>query len=267
MNELGDYLKKLRKGKSLSIRKASEGIGISHTYLDSLEKGYDPRTKKERKPTPEVLQKLSDFYEVNYEYLLYLASYISQETYNQQMKLKKELEQRKTSLQDATRNYFEADSAFDLLLEQYEDLKEKVKQSALGEGEKSRLLESYRQSMEKVRGRAIEANNLLSDTLQTVKMLEEKYDTNITLLSEKKEGDFEVTLATDEPVVPTTVFVPKYRHSDNKDLTELSSEDRVRELLDLKRLLNSDLDVYYDDKKLLEEEKNKVLSMIEVILK
>lgn len=75
MNNFGNYLKGLRKSKSKSIRKASEEIGISHTYLDSLEKGYDPRTKKERKPTPAVLGKVSKYYDVPYNKLLIMAGY------------------------------------------------------------------------------------------------------------------------------------------------------------------------------------------------
>lgn len=71
MNEFGEKLKELRGKKS--IRKASRGIGISHTYLDSLEKGFDPRTGKERKPTVEVIYKLSQYYNVDFFDLSRLA--------------------------------------------------------------------------------------------------------------------------------------------------------------------------------------------------
>jgi transcriptional regulator with XRE-family HTH domain len=74
VNELGDFLKKLRG--TLSLREVQEGTGISHTYLSTLEKGYDPRTKKQRKPTPEVLQKLARFYKVRYKDLMFLAGYL-----------------------------------------------------------------------------------------------------------------------------------------------------------------------------------------------
>lgn len=74
----GEVIKNLREEKGLSIRKASEGIGISHTYLDSLEKGYDPRTKKKRKPTPEVIKKISDFYNLTYEDLMIAAGYMEE---------------------------------------------------------------------------------------------------------------------------------------------------------------------------------------------
>ncbi|RIN45480.1 XRE family transcriptional regulator [Staphylococcus simulans] len=71
MNEFGEKLKELRGKKS--IREASRGIGISHTYLDSLEKGFDPRTGKERKPTVEVIYKLSQYYNVDFFDLSRLA--------------------------------------------------------------------------------------------------------------------------------------------------------------------------------------------------
>jgi transcriptional regulator with XRE-family HTH domain len=82
MNDLGDFLKELR-GKS-SLREVQEGTGISHTYLSTLEKGYDPRTKKPRKPTPEVLQKLAKFYNVKYADLMYLAGYLERTPDEQQ---------------------------------------------------------------------------------------------------------------------------------------------------------------------------------------
>lgn len=76
MNEFGEYLKKLRGNKSL--REVTKFTGISHTYLSTLEKGYDPRTKKERKPAPDVLRKLAGFYNVPYSTLLYMAGYIDE---------------------------------------------------------------------------------------------------------------------------------------------------------------------------------------------
>ncbi|MBU6949283.1 helix-turn-helix domain-containing protein [Staphylococcus haemolyticus] len=71
MNDFGKKLKELRGDRS--IREASRNIGISHTYLDSLEKGIDPRTGKERKPTIEVIHKLSKYYNVDFFDLSRLA--------------------------------------------------------------------------------------------------------------------------------------------------------------------------------------------------
>ena len=59
---LGDYLKTLRGNKS--IRQAAKDIGISHTYLDSLEKGYDPRTNKKRIPSVDTMMKISEYYNI-----------------------------------------------------------------------------------------------------------------------------------------------------------------------------------------------------------
>ncbi|WP_176087343.1 helix-turn-helix domain-containing protein [Virgibacillus dokdonensis] len=73
MSQLGEFLKELRGNKS--IREVAKGIGISHTYLSTLEKGYDPRTKKERKPTFEVLSKLAKYYNVSSETLMHKAGY------------------------------------------------------------------------------------------------------------------------------------------------------------------------------------------------
>jgi transcriptional regulator with XRE-family HTH domain len=62
VNEFGDYLRALRGDKS--IREVARAIGVSHTYLTTLEKGYDPRTKKPRKPNPNVLNKLASYYNI-----------------------------------------------------------------------------------------------------------------------------------------------------------------------------------------------------------
>ncbi|BAS45627.1 hypothetical protein SSCHL_0847 [Staphylococcus schleiferi] len=72
MNEFGRKIKELRGNQS--IREASQNIGISHTYLDSLEKGVDPRTGKERKPTIEVINKISLYYDYSFEELVGLAN-------------------------------------------------------------------------------------------------------------------------------------------------------------------------------------------------
>lgn len=68
----GDVLRQLRGSRSL--REMERITGISHTYLSSLEKGYDPRTGKVRKPTPETLRKLSAL-GISYKELMKTAGY------------------------------------------------------------------------------------------------------------------------------------------------------------------------------------------------
>lgn len=63
----------------MSIRKASEKIGISHTYLTALEKGVDTRGLPSVKPTPETLRLISNAYNLSYDLLMELCDYESKE--------------------------------------------------------------------------------------------------------------------------------------------------------------------------------------------
>lgn len=75
MNDFGNYLRKLRGKRTL--REMEQLTGLSHSYLHTLEKGIDPRSKKERKPTPEVLQKLASTLSIDYYELLEKAGYVN----------------------------------------------------------------------------------------------------------------------------------------------------------------------------------------------
>ncbi len=77
MKNLGNLLRELR-GKE-SLRDASKRIGISHTYLDTIEKGSDKRSGKPVKPTPETLKLLSVAYKYPYDKLMEVAGYIEYE--------------------------------------------------------------------------------------------------------------------------------------------------------------------------------------------
>lgn len=78
MSELGDLLRNLR-GKE-SLRDAGKRTGLSHTYLSIIEKGFDPRSGKPVKPTPETLKLLSEAYNHPYEDLMIKAGYIEENT-------------------------------------------------------------------------------------------------------------------------------------------------------------------------------------------
>ncbi|SFL41939.1 helix-turn-helix domain-containing protein [Pelosinus propionicus] len=56
-NKLGDYIKNIRG--DMSLRDFAKLCGISHTHIDSIEKGVDPRTNKTVRPTVETLNKIS----------------------------------------------------------------------------------------------------------------------------------------------------------------------------------------------------------------
>lgn len=56
-NKLGIFLREKRG--SMSLRDFANKLDISHTYLDSLEKGYDSRNKKPVRITVDTLSKIS----------------------------------------------------------------------------------------------------------------------------------------------------------------------------------------------------------------
>lgn len=58
MNELGAHVRAIRGERSLR-EFAQQCDGLSHTQLDAIEKGYDPRTGKPVNLTWETLRKLA----------------------------------------------------------------------------------------------------------------------------------------------------------------------------------------------------------------
>ncbi|GAM16248.1 helix-turn-helix domain-containing protein [Mesobacillus selenatarsenatis] len=74
---LGEVLYDIRTNKlKLSLRKASDLVGISHNYLNLLEKGIDPRNQRPIQATPEILKRLSEGYDYPYSELLSLGGFM-----------------------------------------------------------------------------------------------------------------------------------------------------------------------------------------------
>ena len=72
-SKLSELLKEKRTEEGMSLRDFSKHLNISHAYLAKLEKGIDPRSGKEVKPTMEALQKIAIGLNVSQQYLLQLA--------------------------------------------------------------------------------------------------------------------------------------------------------------------------------------------------
>ena len=70
-NRLGKFVRK-RRGK-MSLRDFAEKCNISHAYLVSIEKGFDPRTGKPRKLTTEKLKALANGCGIDFIELAMLA--------------------------------------------------------------------------------------------------------------------------------------------------------------------------------------------------
>lgn len=69
METLGEVLKSRREQLRLSLREVEEKIGVSNAYLSQLE------SQKITRPSPSVLKKISDFYELSYSRLMRLAGH------------------------------------------------------------------------------------------------------------------------------------------------------------------------------------------------
>lgn len=67
--ELGSFLKSGRTDQGYTLREVEEKTGISNAYLSQLENGSI------NKPSPEVLFKLSELYEISYERLMKTAGH------------------------------------------------------------------------------------------------------------------------------------------------------------------------------------------------
>ena len=80
----GDFLKKLRARKGVSLKKVEEATGISNAYLSLLETG-----ERRRLPKPDRLIALAGYYNVSIKELLEKAGYYEerdiQETKEQQI--------------------------------------------------------------------------------------------------------------------------------------------------------------------------------------
>ena len=68
---MGPLLRAAREQRSLTLRAVERAIGVSNAYLSQLESG------KIRQPSPVVLHKLAELYEVPYAVMLERAGYPS----------------------------------------------------------------------------------------------------------------------------------------------------------------------------------------------
>jgi transcriptional regulator with XRE-family HTH domain len=66
---LGEYLKTTRDHRKLSLRDVESATSISNAYLSQLE------GNKIKQPSPKVLHKLSELYQISYAEVMKLAGY------------------------------------------------------------------------------------------------------------------------------------------------------------------------------------------------
>ena len=72
-NIFGNYIQRKRLNMNLSLRKFAELCSISHTHIDSIEKGKDFRNNKPVKPTSDTIYKIATALKVDQELLFTLS--------------------------------------------------------------------------------------------------------------------------------------------------------------------------------------------------
>lgn len=58
-NNLGEFVKERRQSMGMSLREFAKTCNVSHTHIDSIEKGYDVRSGRAVNLTGATLKKLS----------------------------------------------------------------------------------------------------------------------------------------------------------------------------------------------------------------
>ncbi|KAF0146057.1 MAG: hypothetical protein FD156_425 [Nitrospirae bacterium] len=69
-NKLAEELKSVRKVKGVSLREVEKATEISNAYLSQLERG------EATNPSPNILYKLAEYYEIPYSSLMEAAGYL-----------------------------------------------------------------------------------------------------------------------------------------------------------------------------------------------
>lgn len=93
MKSLGDIIKKYRQDHDLSLREFSKKCGLSHTYIDKLEKGIDPRSQKPIEPTLDALEKISAAINLSLDKLLTMLGKINSDNRVNINESKKDIEE------------------------------------------------------------------------------------------------------------------------------------------------------------------------------
>ena len=80
------YIREIRKQKGWSLREMAEAVGISHTQIDILERGYDPRTGRPSNTTIETLSKIASATKEPWEHFLACLSGTAEVTIKRPMR-------------------------------------------------------------------------------------------------------------------------------------------------------------------------------------
>ena len=74
MQSFGPYLRKLRKGKGLTLKQVEKAAQVSNAYISQVERGL------RNPPHPEILQRLANVYGIPQRDLLVAAGYLEEDS-------------------------------------------------------------------------------------------------------------------------------------------------------------------------------------------
>jgi transcriptional regulator with XRE-family HTH domain len=94
-DDLATYLRRLRSAKGASLREVAEKTTISNAYLSQLERG------KAKRPSPDKIHSLADYYDVNYEDLMRAAGYIKKNDSDEESSQRKDVSSFEAALKSA----------------------------------------------------------------------------------------------------------------------------------------------------------------------
>lgn len=83
VNYIGEFIKKYRG--DMSLRDFAKKCDISHTHLDSIEKGYDPRSGKPVRVTVDTLKKIANAMNMSVNDLLIQSGDVKLEDLNMEL--------------------------------------------------------------------------------------------------------------------------------------------------------------------------------------
>lgn len=282
---IGEFIKFRRKEKGLTLVDLQEASGVSNSYLSQIENG-------KFKPSSDILKKLATPLEISYYELMFKAGYIPKMYLDEANKLEKNLEFTKDEISasrlisdfyhkyqnqlmydlDRLKMVIESGASSDESINNFINAIE-VKLNELTMEHRSTLvkIKNAEENREKLHSKALLLEELLKEKLKAVNQndideIQKKIDKHLGLIDEMYDK------ASDPPVRDITVTIPfKYEFTD-KNLKivrkRVSSDNELKELIfDLHYLMNADIDLFYEKKSISDEDKLKILTMLDMILK
>lgn len=91
-NNIGDFVKKERQKRDMSQREFALLLGLSHSYVNKLEGGFDQRSGKMLRPTLDTMSHMAKALNMQLDDLLFQVGYLESNVYNEEFLQSVEIE-------------------------------------------------------------------------------------------------------------------------------------------------------------------------------